>query len=325
MKAVLCKTLGPPETLVIDDAPEPTPGPHDVLIEVHGCGINFPDVLIVEGKYQVRPDLPFSPGSEVAGVVLAVGDEVRELRPGDRVMAASRYGGLAEQVCVNADRVAAIPDEMDYITASGFMLIYGTAYHALKQRARIAPGETLVVLGAAGGVGLASVEIGAAMGAKVIAAASTPEKLALAREHGAEIGINYAEEDLKTRLKELTDGEGVDVVLDPVGGASTEAALRATGWEGRLLIVGFASGTIPKLPANLPLLKGNQIVGVYFSEFVRREPAEARRNARELMDLYLEGKVRPHVSQVYPFEQAVDALLAVANREALGKLVVRIR
>lgn len=325
MKAVLCKTLGPPETLVIDDAPEPTPGPHDVLIEVHGCGINFPDVLIVEGKYQVRPDLPFSPGSEVAGVVLAVGDEVRELRPGDRVMAASRYGGLAEQVCVNADRVAAIPDEMDYITASGFMLIYGTAYHALKQRARIAPGETLVVLGAAGGVGLASVEIGAAMGAKVIAAASTPEKLALAREHGAEIGINYAEEDLKTRLKELTDGEGVDVVLDPVGGASTEAALRATGWEGRLLIVGFASGTIPELPANLPLLKGNQIVGVYFSEFVRREPAEARRNARELMDLYLEGKVRPHVSQVYPFEQAVDALLAVANREALGKLVVRIR
>lgn len=325
MKAVLCKTLGPPETLVIDDVPEPTPGPHDVLIEVHGCGINFPDVLIVEGKYQVRPELPFSPGSEVAGVVLAVGDEVRDLRPGGRVMAASRYGGLAEQVSVNADRVAAIPDEMDFITASGFMLIYGTSYHALKQRARLATGETLVVLGAAGGVGLAAVEIGAAMGAKVIAAASTPEKLALARKHGAEVGINYTEENLKTRLKELTDGEGVDVVLDPVGGDSTEAALRATGWEGRLLIVGFASGTIPKLPANLPLLKGNQIVGVYFSEFVRREPAEARRNARELTDLYLEEKIRPHVSRVYPFEQSVDALLAVANREALGKLVVRVR
>lgn len=325
MRAVLCKTLGPPETLVIEDVPAPTPGPRDVLIEVHACGLNFPDTLIIEGKYQVRPDVPFSPGSEVAGTVLEVGSEVEGLDPGTRVMAATRYGGLAEQAAVDVDRVEPIPDEMDFATASGFLLPYGTSYHALEQRAQLQPGETLLVLGAAGGVGLSAVEIGKAMGATVIAAASTEEKLALAKEHGAEIGINYAEEDLRGRLKELTDGAGVDVVVDPVGGDFTEIALRRTAWKGRLLIVGFASGSIPQLPANLPLLKGCQIVGVYFGELVRREPEVAHRNARELLELYVRGALRPHVSRVYPIEETADALLALARREALGKLVVEIR
>lgn len=325
MRAVLCKTLGPPETLVIEDIPAPTPGPREVLIEVHACGLNFPDTLIIEGKYQLRPDLPFSPGSEVAGTVFEAGSEVRSFRPGTRVMATTGFGGLAEQVAVHVDRVEPIPDEMDFVTASGFMLVYGTSYHALKQRAELQPGETLLVLGAAGGVGLAAVEIGKAMGGKVIAAASTEERLALAKTHGAEMGVNYAKEDLRGRLKELTRGEGVDVVLDPVGGDLTEIALRRLAWKGRLLIVGFASGTIPQLPANLPLLKGCQIVGVFFGEMVRREPEVAHRNARELLDLYLQGGLRPHVSRVYPLADAADALLALANREALGKLVVEIR
>jgi NADPH2:quinone reductase len=330
MRALLCKALGPPETLVFDDVPAPKPGPGEVLIEVRACGINFPDVLITEGKYQVLPALPFSPGSEVAGTVLEVGPGVDvetgvdRLERGTRVMAAVRYGGLAEQAVVNANRTVALPDQMDFVTASGFPLVYGTSYHALKQRAAIQRGETLLVLGAAGGVGLAAVEIGAAMGAKVIAAASTQEKLEVARKHGAEVGINYSEEDLRERLMELTGDRGVDVVLDPVGGEVTEVALRRMAWNGRLLIVGFAAGSIPKLPMNLPLLKGCQIVGAYFSEFVRREPAAARENFRELMDLYLRGALRPYVSRVYPFAEAREALRAIADRKAVGKLVVEI-
>jgi NADPH2:quinone reductase len=310
--------------LVFDDAPEPVPGPGDVIIHVHACGINFPDVLIIEGKYQILPDLPFSPGSEVAGTVLEVGSDVLALQPGMRVMAAVRHGGLAEQAVVNANRAVAIPDEMDFITASGFPLVYGTAYHALKQRAGLRPGETLLVLGAAGGVGLAAVEIGAAMGAEVIAAASTREKLDVAMQHGAEIGIDYTKEDLKERLKDLAGDRGIDVVLDPVGGELTEVVLRRMAWNGRLLIVGFAAGTIPKLPMNLPLLKGCQIVGVYVSEFFRHELAVARENFRELVDMYQRGALKPYVSKVYPFAQAKDALWAVANREAIGKLVVQV-
>jgi NADPH2:quinone reductase len=325
VRALLCKALGPPETLVFDDAPEPEPAPGDVLIRVHACGINFPDVLIIEGKYQVLPDLPFSPGSEVAGTVLAVGrDVLGGLEPGTRVMAAVRYGGLAEQVVVNANRAVTIPDQMDFVTASGFPLVYGTSYHALKQRAGLRPGETLLVLGAAGGVGLAAVEIGAAMGAEVIAAASTREKLDVAMRHGAEIGIDYSAENLRERLEDLTGDRGVDVVLDPVGGDFTEVVHRRMAWNGRHLIVGFAAGTIPKLPLNLPLLKGCQVVGVYFSEFVRKEPAAAQENFRELMELWERGALKPYVSKVYPFAQAIDALRAVANREAVGKLVVEV-
>lgn len=325
MKAVLCKELGPPEALVVEEVSEPVASSGQVLIDVHACGINFPDVLIVQGKYQVRPDLPFSPGAEVAGEVVEVGDEVEEIEVGTRVLAATSFGGLAERVAVDAERVVPIPDEMDFVTASGFQLVYGTAYHALQQRAELQPGESLLVLGAAGGVGLATVELGTAMGAKVIAAASTAEKLALAKAHGAELGINYVEEDLKTRIKELTDGEGVDVVCDPVGGDYTEAALRGTAWKGRLLVVGFAAGKIPELPANLPLLKGCSIVGVFWGTFDRRQPRESRRNNRELLDLYVRGEIEPEVSRTYPLERASEALRTLADREAMGKLVVTMR
>lgn len=325
MRAVLCKELGPPENLVLEDVSEPEVASDQVLIDVHACGINFPDVLIVQGKYQDRPELPFSPGSEVAGEVIEVGDDVGDLEVGTRVLAPTRWGGLAERVAVDAKRVVPIPDEMDVVTASGFLLVYGTAYHALKQRAELQSGETLLVLGAAGGVGLATVELGRAMGAKVVAAASTAEKLALAKTHGAELGINYVEEDLKERIKELTDGRGVDVVCDPVGGDFTEAALRGTAWKGRLLIVGFAAGKIPELPANLPLLKGCSIVGVFWGSFDRREPRESRQNNRELLDMYVAGEIDPEVSRTYPLERASEALLTLANREALGKIVVTLR
>lgn len=325
MKAVLCKELGPPENLVVEEVPEPGISSDQVLIDVHACGINFPDVLIVQGKYQTRPELPFSPGSEVAGEVLEVGDDVDDLEVGSRVLARTGHGGLAERVAVDASRVVPIPDEMDFTTASGFILVYGTAYHALKQRARLQAGETLLVLGAAGGVGLATVELGSAMGAKVIAAASTEEKLALAKSRGAELGIDYAGEDLKARLEELTDGRGVDVVCDPVGGDFTERALRRTAWGGRLLIVGFAAGSIPKLPANLPLLKGCSIVGVYWGEFDRRQPEASRENNRELLEMYLEGEIEPLVSQTFPLERASEALSVLADRKARGKVVVTIR
>ena len=325
MKAVLCKELGPPETLVVEEVPEPVVEPDQVLIDVHACGINFPDVLIIQGKYQVRPELPFSPGAEVSGEVVEVGDEVEDVEVGTRVLAPTSFGGLAERVAVDAGRVVPIPDEMDFVTASGFLLVYGTAYHALKQRAELQSGESLLVLGAAGGVGLATVELGSAMGAKVIAAASTEEKLALAKAHGAELGINYVEEDLKARIKELTDGQGVDVVCDPVGGDYTEAALRGTAWKGRLLVVGFAAGTIPDLPANLPLLKGCSIVGVFWGSFDRRQPRESRQNNRELLEMYVRGEIEPEVSKTYPLERAAEALRTLADREALGKVVVTVR
>lgn len=322
MKAVLCKELGPPESLVVEDVPEPAASSDQLLVDVHACGVNFPDVLVIQGKYQDRPELPFCPGSEVAGEVIEVGEEVEDVEVGDRVLAPTSWGGLAERVAVEADRVVPIPDEMDLVTASGFLLVYGTAYHALKQRAGLQPDETLLVLGAAGGVGLATVELGTAMGAKVVAAASTEAKLALAKEHGAELGINYLDEDLKSRIKELTDGEGVDVVMDPVGGDFTEAALRGTAWKGRLLIVGFAAGTIPELPANLPLLKGCSIVGVFWGSFDRREPRESRKNNRELLEMYVRGEIEPEVSRTYPLERASEALASLANREAMGKIVV---
>lgn len=325
MKAMLCKELGPPESLVLEDVPEPAVSSGQVLIEVHACGLNFPDVLIIQGRYQARPELPFSPGAEVAGTIAAVGDGIEGLEVGARVLAGTSWGGLAERIAVDAGRVVPIPDEMDFVTASGFQLVYGTAYHALKQRGRLEPGETLLVLGAAGGVGLATVEVGHAMGAKVIAAASTDEKLALAKANGADLGINYTQEDLKARIKELTDGAGADVVCDPVGGELTEAALRGTTWKGRLLIVGFAAGSIPKLPANLPLLKGCEIVGVFWGEFTRREPEASRENNRELLDMYVRGEIEPVVSQTFPLERSAEALSVLANRKALGKVVVTMR
>jgi NADPH2:quinone reductase len=322
MKAAVCKAFGPPETLVLDTTSDPEPGPHQVLVDVAACGVNFPDALMVAGKYQSDLLPPFIPGGECAGTVLAVGAEVRDIAVGARVIALCGHGGFAERVVADAGRIVPIPDVMDFVTASAFLVTYGTAWHALKQRARLRGGETLLVLGAAGGVGLAAVELGKALGARVIAAASSAEKLALATAHGADATIDYVTEDLKERAKALTAGTGVDVVFDPVGGQLLEPAVRATGWNGRVLVIGFAGGSIPKLPVNLPLLKGSSVVGVFWGEFTRREPRASADNNRELLEMFLAGKLRPHVSGTFPLERAGQALLVLTGRKALGKLVV---
>jgi NADPH:quinone reductase len=322
MKAVLCKAYGPPDSLVVEELPSPAPGRGEVLLDVRACGVNFPDVLIIQNKYQFRPPLPFAPGGEVAGVVKALGDGVSTLKIGDRVIGSSGWGGFAEELVLDASRVTPIPDAMDFVTASAFLLTYGTSHHALKDRAQLRPGETLLVLGAAGGVGLAAVEIGKVMGARVIAAASAPEKLAVCREHGADEVIDYAKEDLKERVKQLTAGEGADVVYDPVGGAYSETALRATAWNGRFLVIGFAAGDIPKIPLNLVLLKGCQIVGVFWGAFTAREPAHNRANIDELLAWFLAGKIKPHVSATYPLERAAVALNDMAARRVTGKVVL---
>jgi NADPH2:quinone reductase len=324
MRAVLCKAFGPPESLVLEEVDDPTPGDGQVVVDVEACAVNFPDVLIIQDKYQFKPPLPFSPGAEVAGRVSAVGTGVTTLAVGDHVFASTGWGGLAEKIAVPAAGCVPMPDGMDSEHASAFLYAYGTSHHALKDRADLQPGETLLVLGAAGGVGLAAVELGALTGATVIAAASTKEKLSLCQEYGAAMTVNYDEEDLKTRVRELTGGRGADVVYDPVGGSYSEPALRSTAWEGRFLVVGFAAGEIPKIPLNLALLKGCQIVGVFWGAFVGREPERHRRNVEELMGLWRDGKLRPHVSATYPLEQAGAAIRALADRKALGKIVVTI-
>jgi len=324
MRAILCKTLGGPDSVALAQVEPPAMANNQVRVGVRACGLNFPDVLMIAGKYQVRPPLPFIPGAEMAGEIVAIGSGVRGFELGQRVLALCAIGGLAEQVSVDAERVVAIPDDMDFTTAAAFMLTYGTAWHALKQRAQLQAGEKLLVLGAAGGVGLATVELGTILGADVIAAASNAEKLALAKQCGAKHLIDYSREDLKVRLKDITDGKGVDVVLDPVGGEYTETALRALGWKGRLLVVGFASGSIPKLPANLALLKGTAIIGVFWGSFTEREPQAHRRNTKQLLSLYREGQLRPHVSETFPLEAASRALKRLSERQAMGKLVVTI-
>jgi NADPH2:quinone reductase len=322
MKAVLCKAYGPPESLVVEDLPSPTAGLGEVVLDVRACGVNFPDVLIIQNKYQFRPPLPFAPGGEVAGVIKEIGEGVKGLRVGQRVIGSTGWGGFAEELALDATRVTSIPDSMDFETASAFLLTYGTSHHALKDRAQLRPGETLLVLGAAGGVGLAAVEIGKVMGARVIAAASAPEKLAVCREHGADEVIDYAKEDLKERVKKLTAGEGADVVYDPVGGEFSEQALRATAWDGRFLVIGFAAGDIPKIPLNLVLLKGCAIVGVFWGAFTAREPARNRANIDELLTWFEAGKIKPHISATYPLEQAAVALNDMAARRVTGKVVL---
>ena len=325
MKAVLCKSYGPPENLSLDDVADPACGDGQVLIDVSAAGLNYPDTLQIAGKYQFQPPFPFTPGAEVAGVVAEVGDGVKHVRRGDRVMALPGLGGMAERVVADANAVAPIPESMDFATAAGFALVYGTSYHALKQRAGLQAGETLVVLGAAGGVGLAAVEIGKAFGARVIAAAGTDEKLDVARGRGADELVNYSRENLKDRIKELTGGNGADVIFDPVGGELFEQCARAVNWNGRILVIGFASGVIPKYPTNLALLKGCQLVGVFWGEFVKREPQACRANVGELFQLYAEGKIKPLVEQVFPLEQYADALNLFVNRQAVGKVVLRVR
>ncbi len=324
MKAVLCKSYGPPENLVIEEIEPLKPGPGQVVVGVKACGVNFPDTLIIEGKYQFKPELPFSPGGEVAGVVKALGEGIERIKVGQRVIAFTGWGGFAEEVLVEANVLIPIPEQMDFVTASAFVMVYGTSHYALKDRAKLQPGETLLVLGAAGGVGLAAVELGKIMGARIIAAASSEEKLAVCREHGADEGINYASEDLKERIKALTAGKGVDVVFDPVGGPYSETALRGLAWEGRHLVVGFAAGDIPRIPLNLSLLKGSSIVGVFWGSFTTRDPQRNQEHLRELLSWYLDGKIRPHISATYPLERVTDALNDMLARKITGKAVLLI-
>jgi NADPH:quinone reductase len=322
MKAVLCKQYGPPSTLVVEDVPALEAGEGQVVIEVHACGVNFPDTLIIEGKYQFKPDLPFSPGGEVAGIVKKVGAGVARFQPGDRVIAATTWGGYAQEVVAQVERIIPMPEGLDFETAAGFLLTYGTSHHALKDRAELKAGETVLVLGAAGGVGLAAIDIAKLMGARVIAAASSDEKLRVCREHGADETINYSSENLRERIKALTDGRGVDVVYDPVGGDLSEPALRSMAWRGRFLVVGFAAGGIPSLPLNLPLLKGCAIVGVFYGGFMRNEPGRNEENQRELVAWIKDGKLRPHIYAVYPLERAAEAMNDLTSRKVTGKVVL---
>ncbi len=321
MRAVLCKEFGPPESLVVEEIADPKPGPGQVVVDVSAAGVNFPDVLVIQNKYQFKPALPFTPGGEISGTISALGDGVSGLAVGDRILASTGVGAFAEKIAINADSAVPIPDEMDFVTASAFLFTYGTSHYALKDRGHLAPGETLLVLGAAGGVGLAAVELGHVMGAKVIAAASTDEKLAVCKQHGADDVINYTDEDLKTRVKELTGGKGADVVYDPVGGDYAEAALRATNWEGRFLVIGFTAG-IPTPPLNLVLLKGCQIVGVFWGSFVMRDPQKHLDNVAEMMAWFKAGKLKPHVSNTYSFENVAEALNEIADRKVKGKVVI---
>lgn len=322
MKAVLCTQFGGPETLETADIESPVAGPGEVVVAVRAAGLNFFDTLIIQNKYQFKPDLPFSPGAEIAGEVTSLGDGVEGIQVGDRVMAYSVWGGVRAEIEISQDAVIAMPDGLDFVTAAGLIVTYGTSLHALKDRADIQPGETLAVLGASGGVGQAAVEIGKAMGARVIACASSEDKLEFCRTLGADETLNYTDEDLKTRLKELSDGKGVDVIYDPVGADLAEPALRAIGWNGRFLVVGFAGGGIPKIPLNLALLKGCQIVGVFWGDHLVREPDRHRANMAQLLDWVVEGKIKPHIHKVYPLEETADALLAIARRQVRGKVIV---
>ncbi len=324
MKAIRCKVYGPPSSLVLEEIDNLKPKAKEVLVEVKACGLNFPDTLIIQGLYQFKPELPFTPGSDVAGIVKEVGVGVTHLKVGQEVFGFVAHGALAEEVLVPANACFPKPPKMDFPIAASFMMAYGTSYHALKDRARLAEGETLLVLGASGGVGLAAVELGRLMGAKVIAAASTDEKLALCKEYGADETINYTTQDLKTTIKEMTDGRGVDVVYDPVGGAYSEAALRGTAWNGRFLVVGFAAGDIPKIPLNLPLLKGASIVGVFWGGFAMKNPKANMENTMTLMQWHAKGKLKPHIHAIYDLVDTAKALEEMTNRKVKGKLIVQV-
>lgn len=324
MRALLCEHYGPPEELQLRAVPVPEPGPGAVRVRVVATGVNFPDGLIVQNRYQVQPPLPFSPGGEVAGVIDAIGEGVTGWSVGDRVAAMTLHGGMAEAVIVDAVRLIAIPDAMPFDVAAIFTMAYGTAMHALSQRGRLQPGETVLVLGAAGGVGLAAVEIGKAMGARVIAAASSPEKLAVAKAHGADEGIDYAADDLRVRLRELTGGTGPDVIYDPVGGDLAEPAFRSIAPDGRYLVLGFAAGGIPSLPFNLPLLKSASIVGVFWGAFTLRDPAANRDNMARLFRWYEQGALRPVIDRRFPLAEGGAAIRYLMDRKARGKVVVEI-
>jgi NADPH2:quinone reductase len=324
MRAVLCKAYGPPEDLELDDVDPPALFPAGVRVRVHAAGVNFPDVLMIKGEYQFKPPFPFSPGAEVAGVVTEVGAEVGGVQVGDRVIAMCGAGGFAEEVVVGASGVLPMPDDMDFVTGAGLTLTYGTSAYALMQRAYLQAGETLLVHGASGGVGLSAVEIGRAMGAMVIGTGGDDEKLKVALDHGCDHVINYRTAEFKDEVKALTDGRGADVIYDAVGGDVFDQSLRCIAWDGRLLVIGFASGRIPAAPANLVLLKSCAVVGVFWGAWSAREPAANRANLDKVVDWWRQGIVRPNVSHTFPLEKASDALYAVINRQVVGKAVVTV-
>ncbi|MFV0276430.1 MAG: NADPH:quinone oxidoreductase family protein [Parahaliea sp.] len=325
MQSVLCTAFGPIDNLSLQSVSPPVLAPGQVRIEVAACGVNFPDILIVQGKYQARPELPFAPGGEVAGVVSEVADDVSGVAVGQRVMATIFWGGMAEQAVVPANILVPVPEDMDFLTASVFQGGHTTAYYALKQRGRLRAGENLVVLGAAGGVGLAAVQVGKAMGARVIAAAGSEEKCAIARDSGADETINYSNEDLKSRIRALTAGQGADVILDPVGGEPFDQACRSINYEGRILVVGFASGHIPQYAANLALLKSCALVGVNYQAFFDRDRAGVEENFRELLQMVTQGRIAPRIDRVFPLAEAAQALHYVAGRKVAGKVVVTVQ
>jgi len=330
MYAMMCKAYGLPESLTLDELPSPKPGPGEVAIAVKACGVNFPDALMIQGKYQFKPPMPFAPGGEVAGVVMDTGEGVISPKVGDRVAASIRWGGFAEEALADAARCVAIPDGTDYAVAATFILAYGTSYHALKDRARLKAGETLVVLGAAGGVGLAAVELGAHIGARVIAGASTAEKVEFAKAHGAADGFVYPpvplskdqQKALSDDIKRLTGGNGADVLYDPVGDDYAEPALRAMNWQGRYLVVGFAAGAIPRVPLNLALLKGCDIVGVFWGAHTAHNPKGAFADLGQLARWIADGTLKPHISARFPLARAGEAIRMLMDRKALGKVVV---
>lgn len=325
MKALLCKAYGPPESLVLEDVADLEAGDNEAVVEVYAASLNFPDTLQIQGKYQFQPPMPFTPGSEVGGVIKSVGPGVTELAPGDRVMATPGIGGLAEQVVCNVQSIRKIPESMDFKTAAGFAMIYTTSYHALKQRANIQPGETLLVLGASGGVGLAAVELGKVMGARVIAAASSEEKLEFVKQFNPDATINYGDGELKDKVKALTNDRGADVIYDPVGGDLFDQSCRCINWNGRLLVVGFTSGRIPEYKANLALLKGSSMVGVFLGRFKKEEPEAYEKNFQELLTMYDNGQLNPVVTQSFAKEDYVAAFNVFAERRVMGKVTLQFK
>ncbi|MDJ0949654.1 MAG: NADPH:quinone oxidoreductase family protein [Alphaproteobacteria bacterium] len=322
MRAVLCRNWGEPTDLAVEEVPAPQPGPQQVRIAVYAAGVNFADTLLVAGKYQIKPDFPFSPGLEIAGVIDMPGDDAGDLKAGQRVMAVLDYGGFAEMAIADASRVFPIPDVMDFPTAAGFPVAYGTSHVALRRRADLRSGETLLVHGAAGGVGLTAVEIGKHLGARVIGTARGADKLAVAREYGAEEVVDYGEEDVRARVLELTDGKGADVIYDPVGGDVFDISRRCIAFEGRLLVIGFASGRISEIPANHPLVKNYSVVGTYWGSYLAKNPAVIRDSFVELLDWYAAGELKPLISNALPLSQASEALELLRARKSRGKVVL---
>jgi NADPH2:quinone reductase len=332
MKALLSKAVGGPETLVLDELPSPEAKPGFAVVSVKAVGVNFPDVLIIEDKYQFKPSRPFAPGGEISGIVKSVGEGVTNVKPGDRVLGNTGWGGMAQELALEAHRLVKIPDAMPFDEAAAFIMTYGTSWHALDARADLKPGQTLLVLGAAGGVGLAAVELGKAMGARVIAACSSQEKVDLCLKHGADAGVVYpkgpfdrdGQKALATLFKDACGPNGADVIYDPIGDAYAEPALRSIAWEGTYLVVGFAAGEIPKVPLNLALLKGCQIVGVFWGGWVAKNPEKHQKNVADLLEMYAQGKIKPFVSERFPLERGADAITHLASRKALGKVVITV-